>query len=165
MVVEFMPGAKALRARPRGHDSTEKSLLAGYMAVLPAFNSAFLNLEAVWASRALCISTNESFRLEKSPRVMYSHEAGISDSSGAMCSDKLHLLHGYWQMPLAFEAQEVLKIITLEGLYTAIRVPPQKNNETFCFRGILVRLPRRLKCKMRVDDVWFVSSKMAQRTA
>lgn len=51
--------------------------------------------------------------MEKSPAVMSFHEAEMGDFLGAVCFDKLNLLHGYWQMPVAPEAHKGFKKILL----------------------------------------------------
>ena len=78
----------------------------------------FRNLQAVWASAAMAAPQKGGFRLvsdyrvvnkqiEKAPGVMPNQEAEIANFRGSTCFGKLDMLQGYWQMPLAAEAQEV----------------------------------------------------------
>ena len=69
-------------------------------------------------------------QVEKSPGVMPNHESGMRDLLGARFFGKLDLLQGYWQMPLAEEAQEIFTIATPSGLFIPRRVPQGVLNAT-----------------------------------
>ena len=91
-------------------------------------------MQAVWASAAMAAPKKGGFclvsdyrgvnkQIEKVPDVMPNQEVEMADLRGAKCFGKLDMLQGYWQMPLAAEAQEVFTITTLECLFTPTRVP------------------------------------------
>ena len=69
-------------------------------------------------------------QIEKVPGVMPNQEAEMADLEGATCFGKHEMLEGYWQIPLAAEAQEVFTIATPEGLFTPTRVPQGVLNAT-----------------------------------
>ena len=77
------------------------------------------------------------------------------DLLSARCFGKLDLLQGYWQMPLADEAQEIFTITTPFGMFTPKRVPQGVLNATSYFQGVMMDLLEGLKCKIWVDDVFF----------
>ena len=79
----------------------------------------------------------------------------MRDLLGARFFGKLDLLQGYWQMPLAEEAQEIFTIATASGLFTPRRVPQGVLNATAYFQGVMTELLDGLKCKIWVDDVFF----------
>ena len=59
--------------------------------------------------------------IEKVPGVMPNQEAEMADVRRATFYGKLDIiLQGYWQMPLAGEAQEVFVIVTAKGLFTPL---------------------------------------------
>ena len=87
---------------------------------------------------------------------MPNQEADMADLRGATLLGKLDMLQGYWQMPLAAEAQEVFTIATPEGLFTPTRVPQGVLNATAYFQGVMTELLTGLNCKVWVDDiVWW----------
>lgn len=121
------------------------------MATLVALGLVYRRLQAVWASAAMATPTKGGYRLvsdyravnkqtEKVPSVMPNHEAEMVDLLGAACFGKLDMLQGYWQMPLAADAQEIFTIATPEGLFTPTRVPQGVLNATGYFQGIMTGL-------------------------
>ena len=87
--------------------------------------------------------------------VMPNQETEMADLRGATCFGKLDMLQGYWQIPLAAEAQEVFTIATPKGMFTPMRVPQGALNATAYFQGVMTELTG-LNCKVWVDDiVWW----------
>ena len=100
----------------------------------------FRNIHAVRASAAITSPKKWEFRLvsdyralnkqiEKILGVMPNQVLEMADLRGATCFEKLDMLQGYCQMPLAAEAQEMFTIATPEGLFTPTHVP-----KAFCVR-------------------------------
>ena len=138
--------------------------LAGCMASLVALGLVFLNMQAVWASAAMATPKKGGYRLvsdfraankqvEKVPGVMPNPEASMAQLSAAKFYGSLDLLQGYWQCPLAPEAQEIFTIATPGGLYTPKRVPQGILNATSYFQATLTRILDGLNCFVWVDDV------------
>ncbi|CAM9307795.1 unnamed protein product, partial [Sphacelaria rigidula] len=96
-----------------------------------------------------------SDQIKKSLGVMPNQESGMRDPLSARFFSNLDLLQGYWQMPLAEEAQEIFTITTPLGLFTPKRVGQGVLNATAFFPGIMTELLVGLKSKIRVDDVFF----------
>ena len=166
MRVQLKPGATTVKAKPRRYDPGKSSWLASCMAALMAFGLVFINVQAVWSSPAMAVPKGDSFRLvsdykavneqvEKSPGVMPNQESDMLDLLSAKFFGKLDLLQGYWQMPLAEEAQEIFTITTPFGMYTPRRVPQGVLNATAYFQGIMAGVLDGLNCKIWVDDVFF----------
>ena len=121
-------------------------------------------MQAVWASAAMAAPKKGGFclvndyravnkKIEKVLGVMPNQEAEMVDLRGATCFGKLDMLQGYWQMPLAAEAQEMFTIAAPEGLFTPTRVPQGVLNATAYFQGVMTELLTGLNCKVWVDDV------------
>ncbi|CAN0182786.1 unnamed protein product [Scytosiphon promiscuus] len=165
MRVQLKPQAQAVKAKPRRYNPVKTGWLASRIAALVAFGLLVNNIQAVWASPAMAVPKLDTFRLvsdyqavnsqvEQSPGVMPNHE-DMRDLLGAKYFGKLDLLQGYWQMPLAPEAQEIFTIATPEGLFTPTRVPQGVLNATAYFQGVMTDLLRGLDCKVWVDDVLY----------
>ena len=83
------------------------------------------------------------------------HQEDMRELLGANCFGKLDLLQGYWQMPLAPEAQEVFTIVTPHGLSTLTRVPQGVLNATSYFQHVMTVFLSGVDCKVWVDDVFY----------
>ncbi|MEP0580138.1 MAG: reverse transcriptase domain-containing protein [Marinobacter sp.] len=165
MRVQLKQQAKPVKATPRRYEPTKRDWLSKCIAALVFFGFVYHNIQAVWASPAMAVPKKDSFRLvsdysavnaqvEKSPGVMPNHE-DMGDLLGARFFGKLDLLQGYWQMPLAPEAQDVFTMATSDGLFTPTRVPQGVLNATSYFQGVMTEVLRGLDCKVWVDDVFF----------
>ena len=157
--------ATPVKGKARRYDPVKTHWLSTCIATLVFLGFVFKNLQAVWASPAMAVPKKDSFRLvsdysaanaqvEQSPGVMPNHE-DMRDLLGAKFFGKLDLLQGYWQMPLAPEAQEVFTMVTPDGLFTPTRVPQGVLNATAYFQGVMTDLLQGLNCKIWVDDVFF----------
>ena len=140
-----------VKASGRIYSPIKTAWLATCIGTLVALGLVFCNLQAVWASAAMAASKKGGFRLvsdhravnkqiEKVPGVMPNQEAEIADLRGAKCFRKLDMLQGYWQMPLASEAQQMFIIATPEGLFTPARVPRGVLNAMAYFQGLMTEL-------------------------
>ena len=65
-------------------------------------------------------------QIEKVPGVMPNQEAEMIDLRGATCFVKLDMLQGYWQMPVAAEAREVITIAAPK-----VCLPPRVSPKAF----------------------------------
>lgn len=158
MQVKLKPEAQVVKTRTRWYNAAKSTWLARCVATLTSFDLVSINLRAFWASPAPCVPKRDSFRLlthtqavnlqmEKSLAVMPFDEAEMENLLGAMCSSKLDLLHGYWQMSLALEAQEAFTIVTPDWLFSPTRVSQGESNSTSYFPSTLSRISSGLKCK------------------
>ena len=122
-MVTFKPEANGAKARGRVYSPIKTTLLATRTETLVALGLVFRNLQAVWASAAMAAPKKGGFRLgsdyravnkhiKKVSGVMLNQEAEMANLRGATCFGKLDMLQGYWQMPLATEAQEVFIVVT-----------------------------------------------------
>ena len=127
------------------------------MAALAALGLVFLNLKAVWASKAMATPRKGGFcmvsdlrainqQVEKVPGVMSNQEATIAKLSEARFYGTLDLLQGYWQCRLAPDAEELFTIVTPGGLYTPTRVPQTFLNPTSYIQATLTRVLEGLIC-------------------
>ena len=95
-------------------------------------------------------------QVEKYPGVMPNQEDDMVDLFSAHFFGKLDLLQGYWQMPLAQEAREIFTITTPLSSLTPTRVLQGVLNATAYFQGVMTELLVGIKCKIWVDDVFFM---------
>ena len=162
--VTLTSDARPVKARPRVYNPVKTAWLASCMASLVALGLVFFNMQAVWASAALVIPKKAGFRLvsdyrqvnaqvEQVPAVMPNQEASMAKLSEARFYGSLDMLQGYWQLPLAPEAQEIFTIATPEGLFTPTRVPQGILNATSFFQATLTQVLAGLNCMVWVDDV------------
>ena len=86
---------------------------------------------------------------------MPNQESDVLDLLSAKWFGKIDLLQGFWQMPLAEEAQEIFTITTPFGMFTPKRVPQGVLNATSYFQGVMANLLDGLTCKIWVDNVIF----------
>ena len=77
----------------------------------------------------------------------------MADLRRATCFGRHDMLHGYWQMPLAEEAQEMFTIATHEGFFTPTRVPQDVFHATAYFQDVVAELLAGLNCKVWVADI------------
>ena len=86
---------------------------------------------------------------------MPTQEASTAKLSEAQYYGSLDMLQGYWQLPLAPEAQELFTISTPDGLYTPTRVPHGILNATSFCQATMTQVLHGLNCMVWVDDVVF----------
>lgn len=67
-------------------------------------------------------------QFERSISVMPFRTTEMEGLLGVRWLVKLYSLHGYWQISLSLEAQEVFTIHILDGLYTPTRVSQGASN-------------------------------------
>ena len=118
--VQLKPGARPVKAKPRVYNPVKSAWIATCMASLVALGLVFFNMQATWASAAMALPKKppQIFRLvgdyrpvnarvEQVPAVMPNQEASMAKLSEAKFYGSLDMLQGYWQLPLAPEAQEL----------------------------------------------------------
>ena len=130
LTVTFKPEAKVVKTRGRVYSQIKTAWMATCIGTLAALGLVVHNLQAMWASTTMAAPKKGGFclvsdyravnkQIEKVPGVMPNQEAKMADLRGA-----IDMLQGYWQIPLAAEAQEVFTIVTPEDLFTP-RVCPR----------------------------------------
>ena len=164
--VTLKPGARPVKARPCIYNPVETAwvgsvhgFVGGSAACFPQFTGR------VGQYRHGC-TNKERFRLvrdfraanqqvEKVPGMILNKEASMAKLSEARFYGSLDLLQGYWQCPLAPNAQKIFTIATPGGLYTPTRVPEGSLNVTSYFQETFTRVLEGLECMVWVDDVLF----------
>ena len=160
--VTLKPGARPVKARLRVYNPIKTAWLAACMASLAALGLVFLSLQAMWASAAMS-TPKKGFRMvsdfraanqqvEKLPGVMPNQEAIMAKLSEARVNGTLDFMQGYWQCPLAPDAQEIFMIVT-PGMYKPTRAPQGILNATSYYQATLTRVLEGLNCMVWVDDV------------
>ena len=165
----FKSAAKVVKPRGCAYSPIKTAWLATCIGTLVALGLVFRNMQAVWASAAMAAPKKGGFclvsdyravnkQIEKVPGDMSNQETEKADWRGATRFEKLDMLQGYWQTPLAAEAQEVFTVATPEGLFTPTRVPQSIVNATAYFQGVMTELLAGLNCTVWVDGiVWWAA--------
>ena len=165
--VTLKSGAWPVRARPRVYNPVKTTWLAACTASSAALALVFFDMQAAWASAAMAMPKKGGFclvrnfraanqRVEKVPGEMPNQEASMAKPSNAQFYGSLVILQGYWQSPLAPEAEEIFTIATPGGLYTPrTRVPQGILNATSYFQAMLTRVLEGLDCMVCMDDVLY----------
>ena len=167
LTVTSKPETKVVKARGRAYSPIKTAWLAKCIGTVVALGLVFRNLQAVWANAAMAAPKKGGFylvsdyravnkQIEKVSGVMPNQEAKMADLREATSFGKLDMLQGYWQIPLAAEAQEVFTIATPEGLFISTRVTEGILNATAYFQGVMAELLAGLNRKVWVDEiVWW----------
>ena len=107
MRTTVVPGARAVKARPRTYSPTKTAWLTMCLSTLVAMGMLFLNPQAVWASAAMALEKSggkhrlvSDFRavnktVEKSPAPTPDQEAEMQRMGAATCYGSLDMLQGY----------------------------------------------------------------------
>ena len=141
--------------------------LESQMQQLQAAGMVRLNRQATCASVAMAVPKGRSYRMvadyraanaqvELVPWPMPDLEGMASRFRGVPAFCSLDLLQGYWQMPLAEEAQNLFSIVLPSGLYTPTRVPQGMLNATAFFQSTMAEILRGIypeRCMVWVDDL------------
>ena len=106
----------------------------------------FDNPQAIYGSVAMAIpkgpnsfrtvtetrAINDTIEPAGMPKPNLENESSLFADATASCT--LDMQQGYWQVPLSEDAQEVFTMVTLEGLFIQLRVPPGVLNATGYFQ-------------------------------
>lgn len=130
--VQLEPRAKAVIAKLRRYDPVKIKWLATFIAASIAFVVLVINLQAVWASLTGGAETGHILFGQRRP----GGERTVGNVSGGDASPRRHagvaesaMLRqagpalGVWEDTLAPETQEIVAIVTPDGLFSPTRFP------------------------------------------
>lgn len=167
--IELTPDAKPVRVRLRNYSLDQREFLQKFMKVLIDTGHVYPNPTSKWASAPLLVAkpgpSMYRFTVDLRPVNKYTikyhypmpHiEQELTKTQGSKVFCEVDFLHGYWQLPLAEKSQELMSIITPDGIMTPTRVPHGTTNATAHMQAQITKsIPEDLRAHVLswVDDV------------
>lgn len=152
MKVQLKQGASPIRCQPRNYSQRHRSFLNEFTRELVQAGCLFLNKESRWASPAYVVpkpGTNGmklrvTVDLRKPNKMMeplqwpMPHlETLLEFMQGCKYFITCDGFKGYWQLPLAKESQEIMSIMTHDGVYTPTRIPQGATDSVMHFQSAM----------------------------
>ena len=152
LVITPTDNAKPYRSPQRRYAPIQRDFIAQTIRELEAIGAIYKNPSARWASPALAVSKPGSDKLRftvdlRGPKsrtvpiqsAMPHLESHLQDVAGSKCFASVDLAHGYWQVPLAEESQEMLSIQTPLGVYSSKRLLQGGSDSGNHFQAVLAQ--------------------------
>eukprot|EP00171_Calliarthron_tuberculosum_P014233 IDg14233t1 len=127
--------SKPYRSPQRRYGSIQREFIIQTIRELESVGAIYKNNAARWSSPALAVLKPSSTKLRftvdlRGPNArtvpiqsaMPHLESHFQDISGSSYFANIDLAHGYWQIPLAKESQEMMSIQTQVGVYSSKRL-------------------------------------------
>ncbi len=135
LVITRTDDAKPFRSPQRRYAPTQREFIIRTIRELEAVGAIYKNNSARWASPALTVPKTGSSKLRftvdlRGPNArtvpiqsaMPHLESHFQDIQGSTCFANVDLAHGYWQISLAEESQEMMSIQTPIGVFSSRRL-------------------------------------------
>lgn len=133
--ITLSSNARPFRSPQRRYAPQQRVFIINTVKELEKVGAIYKNPKARWASPALAVPKPGSDKLRftvdlRGPNsrtvpiqsAMPHLESHLQDISGSTCFANIDLAHGYWQVPLAKESQEIMSIQTPIGVYSSRRI-------------------------------------------
>ena len=150
LVITLSNNPKPYRSPQRRYAPTQREFIVRTIRELEQVGAVYKNNTARWASPALAVpkpgSTKMRFTVDlRGPNArtipiqsaMPHLESHFQDISGSNCFANMDLAHGYWQIPLAEESQEMMSIQTPIGVYSSRRLLQGGSDSGNHFQAVL----------------------------
>lgn len=150
LVITRTSDAKPFRSPQRRYAPTQREFIVRTIRELEAVGAIYKNNSARWASPALAVPKAGSSKLRftvdlRGPNsrtvpiqsAMPHLESRFQDIEGSICFANVDLAHGYWQIPLADESQEMMSIQTPLGVYSSRRLIQGGSDSGNHFQAVL----------------------------
>ena len=170
MDIKLKPDAKPVRVKLRRYSPPQAAFLRRKTDELLRLGLIRRNPTSQWACAPMMVPKPgpEQFRLTIDLRPVNNQtvphnwpmphiETAIAKLAQAKCYANIDLCHGYWQMPLAPNAQECQSFITPEGVFSPTRVLHGQSNAVFFFQSTVGGLCESLRDHILqwLDDLLF----------
>ena len=170
LVITPAEGAQPYRSPQRRYAPMQREFITRTIKELEAVGAIYKNPSARWASPALAVpkpGTNKlrftvdlrgpNARTVPITSAMPHLESQLQDVSGSRCFANLDLAHGYWQVPLSKESQEMMSIQTPIGVYSSRRLLQGGTDSGNHFQAVLQqKLDGRVEKYLQwIDDFLF----------
>ena len=172
LVITRSENAKPFRSPQRRYAPTQREFIIRTIRELEAVGAIYKNNSARWASPALAVPKPGSSKLRftvdlRGPNsntvpiqsAMPHLESILQDIEGSTCFANIDLAHGYWQIPLSVESQEMMSIQTPIGVYSSRRLIQGGSDSGNHFQAVLgEKFQGRVKNLIQwLDDFLFFS--------
>jgi len=150
LVITRADNSKPYRSPQRRYAPLQREFIIRTIRELEAVGAIYKNNSARWASPALAVPKPGSNKLRftvdlRGPNArtvpiqpaMPHLESLFQDVSGSTCFANIDLAHGYWQIPLADESQEMMSIQTPLGVYSSRRLLQGGSDSGNHFQAVL----------------------------
>ena len=150
LVISRTDKAKPSRSPQRRYAPAQREFIIRTIRELEAVGAIYKNPSARWASPALAVPKPGSSKMRftvdlRGPNsrtvpiqsAMPHLESHFQDIQGSTCFANLDLAHGYWQIPLAEESQEMMSIQTPIGVYSSRRLLQGGSDSGNHFQAVL----------------------------
>ena len=172
LVISCSEKAKPFRSPQRRYAPSQREFIIQTIRELEAVGAIYKNNSSRWASPALAVpkpgSTKLRFTVDlRAPNsstvplqsAMPHLESLFQDIEGSSCFANIDLAHGYWQIPLAEESQEMMSIQTPIGVYSSRRLVQGGSDSGNHFQAVL---GEKFQCRVKnliqwLDDFLFYS--------
>lgn len=144
------PDSKPFRSLQRRYAPQQKEFIINTVKELEKVGEIFKNPSSRWASPALAVPNpgSSTFRFTVELRVPNSRtipivsamrhlDSEIQNLSSAQFFANIDLAHGYWQIPLSSNSQEMLSIQTPIGVYSSNRLLQGGSDSGNHFQAVL----------------------------
>ncbi len=145
-----MKEVKPYRSPQRRYAPFHRDFIIKTVKELEKVGAIYKNPSALWASPALAVpkpGTNglrftvdlrgPNSRTVPIQSAMPHLESKLQDVAGSTCFANIDLAHGYWQVPLAKESQEMMSIQTPLGVYSSRRLLQGGSDSGNHFQAVL----------------------------
>ena len=172
LVIIRTENARAFRSPQRRYAPTQREFIIRTIRELEAVGAIYKNNSSRWASPALAVPKPGSSKLRftvdlRGPNsntipiqsAMPHLESLMQEIQGSTCFANVDLAHGYWQIPLAEESQEMMSIQTPLGIYSSRRLLQGGSDSGNHFQAVLgEKFQGRVKNLIQwLDDFLFYS--------
>ncbi len=150
LVISRTENAKPFRSPQRRYAPLQREFIIRTIRELEAVGAIYKNNSSRWASPALAVPKPGSSKLRftvdlRGPNsstvpiqsAMPHLESLLQDIEGSICFANVDLAHGYWQIPLAEESQEMMSIQTPIGVYSSRRLVQGGSDSGNHFQAVL----------------------------
>ena len=170
LVITLVEGAHPYRSRQRTYGKLQRDFIIQTVKELEEAGAIYKNPSSKWASPALAVPKPGSAALRftvdlRGPNArtvpiqstMPHLESDFQDIEGSKCFANVDLAHGYWQIPLAEESQEMMSILTPLGVYSSYRLLQGGSDSGNHFQAVLAeKFQGRVKRMIQwLDDFLF----------
>lgn len=150
LVITLAENSKPYRSPQRRYGTIQRKFIIQTIRELESVGAIYKNNAARWASPALAVPKPGSSRMRftvdlRGPNArtvpiqsaMPHLESHFQDIAGSSCFANVDLAHGYWQIPLAQDSQEMMSIQTLIGVYSSRRLLQGGSDSGNHFQAVL----------------------------
>ena len=177
LVITPAKGTTPYRSPQRRYAPIQRDFIIRTVKELEKIGAIYKNPSALWASPAFAVPKPGTNKLRftvdlRGPNArtvpiisaMPHLESRLQDVAGSTCFANIDLAHGYWQVPLSKESQEMMSIQTPIGVYSSRRLLQGGTDSGNHFQAVLQqKLNGRVEKYLQwIDDFLFYGKNEAE---